>query len=372
MKDNGPWAIVLAAGDGSRLRSLTTDPDGRVVPKQFCSLDGGPTLFELALERAHAVAAPERVIKIVAAQHAAHWRSLSDCGPPRNWIVQPENRGTAAGLLLPLLAVLARDPEATVAVLPSDHFVRNERLLCRALFEACGSVGPGPNGTPTGAETVTVLGIRPEEAVSDYGWILPAEQELEEREERRLRPIHRFVEKPEPSLAAELFAAGGLWNSFLLAARAAALLDLYRARLPGLVASFQSEGRDPSADPERLAALYRQLDVQDFSRDVLQQSESRLRVLEVPPCGWTDLGTPERVLSCLRDGRERWCLPRPQSSSTRILALALRERALDDALDEDSQLELESERGVLWPVAPQVRRQAQSATRSRTRPSRGA
>jgi len=33
----------------------------------------------------------------------------------------------------------------------------------------------------------------------------------------------------------------------------------------------------------------------DFSRDVLQRSPSLLRVLAVPACGWSDLGTPRRV-----------------------------------------------------------------------------
>jgi mannose-1-phosphate guanylyltransferase len=34
------WAIVLAAGEGSRLHSLTTTESGIAIPKQFCSLHG--------------------------------------------------------------------------------------------------------------------------------------------------------------------------------------------------------------------------------------------------------------------------------------------------------------------------------------------
>ena len=40
-------------------------------------------------------------------------------------------------------------------------------------------------------------------------------------------------------------------------------------------------------------------DFRDFSRDVLQGSEDSLRLQPVPPCGWTDLGTPARVAACL-------------------------------------------------------------------------
>jgi len=46
------WAIILAGGDGTRLRSLTTDETGVSVPKQFCSLRGDRSLLHEALARA--------------------------------------------------------------------------------------------------------------------------------------------------------------------------------------------------------------------------------------------------------------------------------------------------------------------------------
>src|SRR5215203_1225480 len=61
---NHTWALVLAGGEGSRLRSLTTRPCGTSVPKQFCSLRGGQTLLEDALRRAASITAPERICTI--------------------------------------------------------------------------------------------------------------------------------------------------------------------------------------------------------------------------------------------------------------------------------------------------------------------
>src|SRR5262245_9870592 len=40
------WSLVLAGGEGSRLRALTTRPCGTSVPKQYCSLHGGHSLLE--------------------------------------------------------------------------------------------------------------------------------------------------------------------------------------------------------------------------------------------------------------------------------------------------------------------------------------
>src|SRR5574341_1084165 len=98
---SGAWAIVLAAGDGTRLRELTGD-----VPKQFCRLAGERSLLALALARAGRVAARERTLVVVAERHRRWWAGELAGHPAENVLVQPENRGTAAGILLPLLAAL--------------------------------------------------------------------------------------------------------------------------------------------------------------------------------------------------------------------------------------------------------------------------
>jgi hypothetical protein len=67
-------------------------------------------------------------------------------------------------------------------------------------------------------------------------------------------------------------------------------------------ATFAASGQDRAA---RLRALYFDLESNDFSRDVLEGSEDGLRVLIVPQCGWTDLGTPPRVVACLASLTQR-------------------------------------------------------------------
>src|SRR5262245_29208838 len=68
------WALVLAAGEGTRLASLTTGADGRSTPKQYCSLDGGRSLLGDALARAELLVPRERIVVVVARQHEALWR----------------------------------------------------------------------------------------------------------------------------------------------------------------------------------------------------------------------------------------------------------------------------------------------------------
>jgi len=53
-------------------------------------------------------------------------------------------------------------------------------------------------------------------------------------------------------------------------------------------------------DAVAAADLYARLPELDFSRHVLEGAEKSLRVVAVPPCGWSDLGTPRRVGEALR------------------------------------------------------------------------
>jgi hypothetical protein len=104
------WAILLAAGEGERVRSLTNDGHGRHVPKQFWSLDGRDSLLQLAMRRAEALVPRDRMVPVVAAQHRHWWRAELQDFPPGNVVVQPSNKGTSAGILLPLAHVLRLDP----------------------------------------------------------------------------------------------------------------------------------------------------------------------------------------------------------------------------------------------------------------------
>ena len=299
------WALVLAAGDGRRLRGLTTTRGGLAIPKQFCSLESGPSLLREALTRAGAVAAPERLCAIVAAQHRRWWDGQLADLDPANVIVQPQNRGTAIGMLLPLIHILERDPDARIVVLPSDHHVRDEARLARALRYAA---APPPGEW---AE-ILLLGLEPTMADSQLGYIVPQRQVGHPH-----HAVERFVEKPDTDAAERLREQGALWNTFIFAADGQALLKLFERRCPDILAALRDAVcREPAGRIpwEALASLYEALPDLDFSRSILQGQERHLRVLPIPDCGWSDLGTPQRVVEVLS------ALPRASRDDTRAAA----------------------------------------------------
>ena len=285
------WVIVLAAGDGRRLHHLTTNESGVPVPKQFCSLRGGRSLLRSALQRAEAVASRRRICTIVAEQHRRWWEPALPTVAENNVIVQPRNRGTANGILLPLLHIVRRDPQARVVLLPSDHYVDDESVLAASLRGAIRKLR-------SANREVLMLGISPDEADPDLGYIVPGEKIA-----RNLARVNRFVEKPLGSEAQRLIEAGALWNAFIVASHASTLLKLFDASFPWIVKAMQlAVERDASIPREPVATtdLYKQLADVDFSKQVLEGAEAMLRVVPVPPCGWSDLGTPIRLAETLR------------------------------------------------------------------------
>ncbi len=281
------WGLVLAGGDGTRLAAVARDAEGAPAPKQYCALAGDETLFARTVDRLSRLVPRRRLLAVVAERHRPHWLREAALLPEANWIVQPANRGTAAGILLPLLAIAERDPDARVVVSPSDHHVGDERALAGAIAEALSAL-------ERPLDRVLLLGIPPDAPDGELGWILPRPSGA-----GATLAVERFVEKPGAERARALAAAGGVWNSFLMVARVRTLIDLFRTRRPELLAALESAF--VRAEPERgaaLAALYAELPQADFSRDVLEGAEARLGVVVAPPCGWTDLGTPERLRRC--------------------------------------------------------------------------
>lgn len=279
------WALVLAAGEGSRLRALTTTASGVVVPKQFCSF-GNASLLHAALERARVVAPSERICTVVAAQHERYWQTLPCSIPARNITVQPCNRGTANGILLPLLQILHRDPDASLLVLPSDHYVRNEAVLAASLQRAMAHVG-------SHKDRIVLLGLAPESADSELGYIVPGEGSS-----AMARDVSEFIEKPTTTAAGSLIERGGLWNSFIFAVNGQTLLRAFEAHCLQVVRDMCSVVTVDSvaiAPSDALTALYERLPGTDFSKEIVERATANLQVMQVPACGWSDLGTPRRV-----------------------------------------------------------------------------
>lgn len=279
------WAIILAAGDGTRLKSLTTDSQGIIIPKQFCAFKSSKSMLAHALVRAERVVSRDHIVPVVAAQHREWWEPELATLPNDNIVIQPQNRGTAIGILLPLLRIYRKDPDARIIILPSDHYVADESILETALHQAV-------DGLADNTDRIVLLGITADAPDAEYGWIVPSRVSS-----MGFHDVVSFVEKPPQIVAEKLMKQGALWNSFILAATATAFLQFYERTYPDILHEFPID-----MSGVEIEELYDTLPSVDFSHDILERNSEYLWVLPVPACGWSDLGTPQKIV-CLLKGR---------------------------------------------------------------------
>ena len=285
------WAVVLAGGDGNRLREMTTAASGEVIPKQFCSLQRNACLLEEAVLRAQAVVTRLHTCSVVAAQHRRWWGEALQTLPANNIFAQPQNRGTAYGILFALLQIERRAPGAVVLLLPADHYLSDESAMARSLRMAM-------NLAADNTSLVYLLGAEPDHPDEELGYIVPSEHRRD-----AATGVVRFAEKPSLEEARALVNEGALWNTFILAGSLRALISLFEGHFLSTVKAMRQAidlAQSDLVGPVVLELLYSDLEPHDFSRDVLERHDQMLQVLRVPNCGWTDLGTAKRVAQAIR------------------------------------------------------------------------
>lgn len=301
MPDNG-WAVILAGGDGTRLRPLTQLIEGDKRPKQFCRILDGKTLLNQTRERVSLAVPPQQTLIVVTKTHEDFYPLLLRGVPPPRVLIQPKNRGAAPAILYSLLRIATAAPTASVAFFPSDYYISNDRKFMSHVASAFRAVDSHPQFIP-------LLGIRPDAPELNYGWIEPAELMFASGV-HNLYAVHRFWEKPPLAQARRLLVAGSLWNSFVTVGRVNAFLKMIRRAVPSLYRCFFAMRRSSNKaneEPE-IQPLYAKLPSTNFSQQVLASRPGDLPVLPVANVRWSNWGEPQRVLSDLREIGKRAAL----------------------------------------------------------------
>ena len=119
------YAVIMAGGGGTRLWPISR----KDRPKQLLPLLGGETLFQSTISRLADLFPTERILVVTVAEQADEMQRQVPQIPAENYLLEPAPRGTASAIGLGAAILNRRDPEAVMAVLPSDHFIRNRDLF---------------------------------------------------------------------------------------------------------------------------------------------------------------------------------------------------------------------------------------------------
>jgi mannose-1-phosphate guanylyltransferase len=284
---------VLAAGDGRRLEGYVKQIRGDELPKQYCSLMGRRSMLEHTYHRIKRLISPERILTVVARHHLKYPEVRQQLAqqPEANIIIQPQNKETGPGILLPLMHVYKRCPDAIAVLFPSDHFVLEENRFMAYVDRAARAVVQNPL-------RILLLATEARSAETELGYVVPAQDAHACGEIRR---VAGFVEKPDLQSARRLIDSGALWNTMITVFKVTSLLKMLglfhpftQRRFFSLLASLGTGGEALAVDK-----VYRTLAPMNFSRDFLEKVTATypemVGVLPVRRVFWSDWGSPKRL-----------------------------------------------------------------------------
>jgi mannose-1-phosphate guanylyltransferase len=253
-------------------------------------------LLERTFTRVERLVPPDRIMTIVTSDHLRYADACRQLArrPTHTVIVQPRNRDTAPGLLLPLVHLQRWCDDALVAVFPSDHYVRNEPALMQHVETAFRAVEHRP-------ELIVILGVSADAPETDYGYVVPGPSMVEDGLSE-VRSVRRFIEKPTSRQAEDLVRQGALWNTSTLVFRLQMLRELMWCVAPTLSLRFMeiADAIDTPRAHDVIDAVYQGMPAMSLSRGVLELVSdwcpSRLAVVRLDDVFWSDWGVEHRVL----------------------------------------------------------------------------
>jgi mannose-1-phosphate guanylyltransferase len=300
MTTNGDdrFAIIMAGGDGTRLRPFVRSLRQKPLPKQYVNFIGRRSMLEHTIDRARKIIPLERIFAVVSQGHLDIPEAREQLAklPSENIVVQPLNRGTWPGILLPLARIYADCDDPKVVTFPADHFIEDEEVFLAHVAFAMLKVEEQP-------ARMVLLGITPDGPDPELGYIVPRTPSASANP--GFLPIKEFIEKPSPQMAKKLLNKGALWNTLVLVTKAKTLLRYTRAMAPELYRAFvqMKKAVGPSGDPDALDRIYRSMAETNLSHGLLERLPRRhpwsLLTLPVNGIVWSDWGSRRRLLAAL-------------------------------------------------------------------------
>src|SRR5246127_5709895 len=267
------YALILAGGSGERFWPLSR----KATPKQLLRLLSSQSLVEETVRRLDGLVPQENTLILTNQEQDAAIRGLLPDHPKDNILAEPAKRDTAAAIALGVGIIAARDPSATMVVLPADHRISNKTAFREDLQSAA-------TIAQKSGDLITI-GITPTWACPGFGYIERGKQ----IENASAFEVIRFREKPNPDLAESFVRSGNFyWNAGIFIWSVNSILTELNRHAPDL-AEFVSAIRNSSDKKKLLSDRFQGLRKTSIDYAIMEKAS---RVLVKPATfDWDDVGS---------------------------------------------------------------------------------
>ncbi|MGL4739567.1 MAG: mannose-1-phosphate guanylyltransferase [Sarcina sp.] len=214
------YSLILAGGKGTRLYPLSRGTE----PKQFLKVVNDKSFLVNTVDRISPLIPDENIYVITNKDYENRLKLELPNLNPENIFIEPENKETATCIGLAAMKLLKKDKDAVMVVLPSDHYIENNKNYIDTLKQAV-DIADKKNG-------IVTIGIEPTRPETGYGYI-----EMGDRISGVIPSykVARFTEKPNLEVAKDFILKGTyLWNSGMFVMRADTIVREINKYIPQL------------------------------------------------------------------------------------------------------------------------------------------
>ncbi len=276
------YTVIMAGGTGTRLWPLSRIEK----PKQFQAFTSEKTLIQETFERVRTTTPLTNILVSTGEKYIALTQAQLPLITPEQLIIEPLARNTAPAIIYLAAVLAARDPEAIVATIASDHTIENTEEFTRALNLAFVTVETHP-------EALVTIGINPTRPDTNYGYIRLGE-EVGSHGTDRVFDIKNFKEKPDRATAEEYLASWEyLWNAGYFIFRATTLLtwiETYAPELSRFTKTITASIENDSLSAEKLMEVFSRVDSLPIDTVLAERLPQQHRFVIPSTLKWSDVG----------------------------------------------------------------------------------
>jgi len=277
-------AVIIAGGIGSRFWPLSR----KEKPKQFLPIISDKTMVEETIQRISPLISSPNIYTIANKKQTKTLTKILPHIPPENFIIEPQGKNTAPCLLLATGHIYLKDPESIIAVLPSDHLIKDAPTFLKKLEAAAHAADQ--------SHSLITFGIPPSYPSTGYGYIQFSKKNPALFSGESFFKVNEFKEKPEQDTAKSFLKSGNyFWNSGMFLWKAKVFSENLEKYAPEMflywkkiLEALQNKGQD------KLKKIFNEIPSISIDYALMEKTHEVLMGRGV--FGWSDVGSWSSLL----------------------------------------------------------------------------
>lgn len=283
-------AIIFAGGSGTRLWPLSR----KKSPKQFEKLIGDKSTLQLAVERLKPAFKEEDIYISTNVLYKDIIKKQLPNIPDSNYFLEPEKKDVGPAIALVMGMLHKKFPHEPVAILWSDHLVKQVALFKKILSVAGEYIKAHP-------DNIIFIAHKPRYESTNLGYIHTG-KEMHTQKGLSFYSFEGFKYRPDAAMAKKFFQNGNYaWNLGYFVTTPSFIYESFKRFAPNIYENTEKilKHLGTKTYDSVLKREYGKVESINFDNAILENLDKRNALVMVEDIGWSDIGAWEALKEAL-------------------------------------------------------------------------